>query len=243
MDFFAEPLYATLLVLVVTNTRVILAADSRKNTLHPDGSRVQGTMDKIFRTGDCYYAVSGFSSTADGAFSLQRVIHETLLLYTGFREATRHLAKAMATELKAWLSGMRKVSPELFTQLLRDAHPGGEVVLVKRVAGVPTAVLLTYNVTTGAEVKVVVDTWHMDSTHIKGEEDCFWRAIGNTAFLNRGLPSAREVATAPAAAAKKMLEEGARAHPQWIGLPFNMVELRGEGERWIEKSPTAPAHF
>lgn len=243
MSLLAEPLYATLLVLVVTNTQVILAADSRKNTLYPDGSRVQGTMDKIFRTGDWYYAVSGFSSTEDDAFSLQRVIHQTLLLYTDFRQATRHLAKAVATELKAYLTDLKKVSPELLAQLLRDAHSGGEIVLMKRVAGIPTAILLTYKVTTGEGVKVMVDTWSIDSMQIKGKEDCFWRAIGNTAFPDQGMPSVREVAANPAAAAKRMLEEGARVHPLWVGGPFNMVELAAEGERWIEKSPTAPAHF
>ena len=243
MSLLDEPLYATLLVLVVTNTRVILAADSRKNTLHPDGSRVQGTMDKIFRTGDCYYAVSGFSSTEDEAFSLQKVIHQTLLLYTDFNRAVSHLAKAVATGLKAYLARLKQESPQLFAQLLRDSHSGGEVVLVKRVAGVPTAVLLTYKVVAGASVKVVVTSSGIDIGSIRGEEDCFWRAIGNTAFLDWSIPSVKEVAAGPAAAAKRMLEEGARAHPQWIGGPFNMVELTPGEVRWLEKSPTAPAHF
>lgn len=243
MSLLAEPLYATLLVLVVTNTQVILAADSRKNTLHPDSSRVAGTMDKIFRTGDCYNAVSGFSSTEDEAFSLQKVIHRTLLLYPDFNQAVRHLAKAIAMELKAYLTSLQKEGPQLFAQLLRDSHSGGEVVLVKTVAGTPTAVLLTYKVTRGEGIKVVVDSWRIDSSHIKGEEDGFWRAIGNTDFLARGMPSVKEVAAGPAAVAKRLMEEGARVHPQWIGGPVNMLELTPGGERWIEKSPTAPAHF
>lgn len=241
MNLVAEPLYATLLVLVVTNTRVILAADSRKNTLHADGTRESGTMDKIFRTGDCYYAVSGFSSTEDGSFSLHRIIHKHLVLYPSFSKAIRHLAKAVATELKAYLVHLKNESPELFTLLLRDSHSGGEIVLVKRDAGIPSAVLLNYKVTVGKEVKVEVDSWSMNSTHIKSGEDCFWRVIGHTAFGDKGMPSVKDVARDPVAITKGMMEAGARVHPQFVGSPINMLELTAEGERWIEKSPSAPA--
>ncbi|HEY1113650.1 MAG TPA: hypothetical protein VGE66_08805 [Chitinophagaceae bacterium] len=243
MNPFGEPLYATLLVLIVTNTRVILAADSRKNTLHEDGTRQSGSMDKIFRSRDCYYAVSGFSSTEDGSFSLQRIIHKNLMRYPGFSIAIQHLAKAVATELKAYLAHLKKESPELFARLLRDSHSGGEIVLVKREAGVPTAALVNYKVISHEEVKVVVDTWSIDSTHINGGDDCFWRAIGHTAFGDKAMPSVKEVAGNPVAAAKRMLEEGARAHPQWVGAPFHMVELTAEGERSIGKSSRAPGHL
>lgn len=243
MNPFAEPLYATLLVLIVTNTRVILAADSRKNTLHEDGTRQGGSMDKIFRTGDCYYAVSGFSSTEDGSFSLQRIIHKSLVLYPDFSKLVKHLANAIATELKAYLAHLKKESPELFTRLLRDSHSGGEIVLVKREAGVPAAALVNYKVISREEVKVVVDTWSIDSTNIKGGDDCFWRAIGHTAFGDKAMPSVKEVAGNPVAAAQRILEESARAHPQWVRAPFHMVELTAEGERWIGKNPTAPGHL
>lgn len=243
MNLVAEPLYATLLVLVVTNTRVILAADSRKNTLHADGTHESGIMDKIFRTGDCFYAVSGFSATEDGSFSLQRIIHKYLVLYPGFSKAIQHLAKAVAAELKAYLAHLKKESPELFTHLLKDSHSGGEIVLVKREAGIPTAVLLNYKVTTGEEVKVVVDNWSIDSTYIKGEEDCFWRVIGHTAFGDKGLPSLKEVARDPVAITKRVMEAGARVHPQFVSSPINILELTADGERWIEKSPTAPAQI
>lgn len=241
MSLLAEPLYATLLVLVVTNTRVLLAADSRKNTLHPDGRREEGTMDKIFRTGDCYYAVSGFSSTSDGSFSLQGVIHKTLLLYTDFSNAIKQLGPAVATELKAYLDSLQKGSPRLFAQLLRDSSSGGEIVLVKRIGNMPTAVLLTYKIVAARSVKVVVDYWSINISTITGEDDCFWRAIGHTDFLNKGLPSVKEVARQPASTAKRIIEQGARAHPHFVSGPINLLELTREWERWIEKTPTAPA--
>lgn len=243
MNPFADPLYATLLVLVVTNTRVLLAADSRKNTLHPDGTREEGTMDKIFRTGDCYYAVSGFSSTSDGSFSLQGVIHKTLLLYADFRTAIKQMAPAIATELKAYLGSLQKSSPRLFAQLLRDSFSGGEIVLVKRIGSMPTAVLLTYKIAAGRSVKVEVDTWSINSSTIAEQDDCFWRAIGHTAFLDRGMPSLKEVAQHPAATAKRIIEQGAKAHPHFVGGCINLLELTKEWERWIEKSPTTPARL
>jgi hypothetical protein len=242
MNPFAEPLYATLLVLVVTNTRVILAADSRKNTLHVDGIREQGTMDKIFQTGDCYYAVSGLSSTEDGSFSLQAIIHKALTSSPHLREAIRHLAKAVAAELKAYLAALKQCSPTLFAQLQRDSHWGGEIVLVQRINDVPAAALLTYKVTTGEPVKVVVDSWRIDSNDIKEEEDCFWRAIGHTDFFG-GMPSAKEVAQNPVATIKSLMEAAAKAHPQFVSGPLNIVELARDGTRWIEKSATAPAQL
>lgn len=243
MNPFTDPLYATLLVLVVTHTQVLLAADSRKNTLHPDGRREEGTMDKIFRTGDCYYAVSGFSATADGSFSLQGVIHKTLLQYADFSLAIKHMAPAIATELKAYLDSLQKESPRLFAQLLRDSFSGGEIVLVKRIGNLPTAVLLTYKILSGSSVKVVVDTWSINIDSINGEDDCFWRAIGHAPFLNKKLPSVKEVAQHPAATAKRIIEEGAKAYPDFVGGLINLLELTRQWERWIEKSPTAPARL
>jgi hypothetical protein len=242
MNPFAEPLYATLLVLVVTNSRVILAADSRRNVLYPDGAREQGTMDKIFQTGNCYYAVSGFSSTYDGRFSLQAVLHKLLLFYPDFNSGLTRIAKAVASELKNYLSVLNSTSPALFAQLRRDSNSGGEIVLVKRVGDVPTAALLTYHIIDGAPVKIVLQNWRIDTTSIKGEDDCFWRAIGNTGFLNGRLPSENEMATRPIEAVKRLMQEGIKANPQQIGGPINILEVTPTGEQWIEKSPTAPGH-
>jgi hypothetical protein len=242
MSPFADPLYATLLVLVVTNTRVLLAADSRKNTLYPDGRREEGTMDKIFRTGDCYYAVSGFNSTADDTFSLQSIIHKTRILYPGFSTAVKHIARTLASELKAYLAVLKKSSPLLLEQLLSDSQAGGEIVLIERVKEVPSATLLSYRISSSDRIKVVVESWSINTTDIKDEEDCFWRAIGNTAFLAVGMPLVKEVAQSPVPTIKRMVEVGAKAHPHFISGPVNIVELTPEGVHWIEKSTTAPAH-
>lgn len=240
MSPVADPVCATLLVLVVTNARVILAADSRRNVLYADGVKEQGSMDKIFRTGDCYYTVSGFSSTQDERFSLQAIIHKVLLLYPDFDTALKQLASTLATELKHYLATLKDNSPTLFTQLLRDSHSGGEIVIVKKVNDVPAATLLDYRIIDSEPVRVVLESWKITTGDIRGPDDCFWRAIGNTDFLNRRMPAQTDMARHPEEQIKTLMQEGRKAYPRQIGGPLNMLEVTPGGAQWIEKSATAP---
>ena len=44
-----EPIFATILVLVVTNRNIILAADSKKTSLNAEGIERNEIMDKIYQ--------------------------------------------------------------------------------------------------------------------------------------------------------------------------------------------------
>lgn len=235
-----DPFYATILVLVVTNRQLILAADSRKTHLYPQGTLELETMDKIYQTKDCYYAVSGFHSSAEAGLHLPAMIHRLLLRHSGLREAVRQLATTAADELKRYFAELKKSNLPLFTQLLHHNHAGGEMVMVKRVDGVPVAYLVDYKIIDSNVVKVEVNTWQTSRMKIESDESCFWRAIGHTGFLHRHMPTEKEMAAHPAQKAEEIIREGAKRYPQFVSEPINLLQLTNEGEAWIMKSATAP---
>ena len=238
-----EPLWATLLVLVVTDKTMVLAADSKKTVLHPDGYTSTGTMDKIFQTGDYYFALSGFNTTEDNRFSLPLLLDKVLLQHSDFDAAVKKIVSIVATELKHYFVQLKNTSADVYTQFKKYSDAGGEIVMVKRVGALPTAYLLDYKLIDEPSIKVVLNTWKITTADIPKEEPCFWRAIGHASFLKKGMPSAEAMAKEPVAKARWLIEEGIRNEPLFVGGPINILELRSEGVQWIGRTGTAPARI
>lgn len=229
---FMEQLYATILVLAVTNHNLILAADSRKTNIYQDGIG-KGTLDKICQTNDYYYAVSGLHSDADGNFSMQTILHRTLLEYSDFDAAIKRIALTLTTELKNYFINLKKTSPVLFRQFQTYSYSGGEIVIAKRVNDIPTAYLLDYRIIDGSVIDVVMNTGKTDIKKIKNSEECFWRAIGNTAFLDKKMPTEKEMAANPIKKARWIIEEGIKMYPAFVGEPINILEMTEAWEQWV----------
>lgn len=234
-----DVLYATILVLVVTNQRILLAADSRKTYLDNQGVYTVGIIDKIYTTGDCYYAVCGFHEE-EGRFGLHQLIHKHLLQSTSLHMALKHMVQDLASALKQYFGELKERNPELFQQLKRMSASGGEVFIVSRIHTIPTAFLIDYFVSDGTTVKVTMNTWSIDINAIKSPESCFWRAIGNTPILSSSMLSEKEWALHPIKTAKQLIEEGSKRYPDFVSSPINMLEFTVEGVNWIEKTHTSP---
>ncbi len=240
MVYTIEPLYATILVLVITNRNLLLAADSRETVINEDGIIEKGTMDKIYKANNYYYAVSGINSNADQSFNIHTVLNKVLLNNSNLDQAVKNIASTLVADLKAYLVKLKKASTSFYNQLLQYCNWGGEIVIVTRVHHIPTVYLLEYRITDGQNIQVTLDTWKTDTTKFTGKEECFWRAIGNTSFLNDCMPSEKEMALDPIAKSKWIIQEGISKYPDFVGGPINILELNERGEQWIEKSPTAP---
>ena len=232
-------LHATILVLVVTNQRILLAADSRKTYLDKKGIYRIDTIDKIYQTKDFYYAVSGFHEE-EGCFSLHKLIHEQLLLSSSLFDTVSSLAQVLATALKTYFGELKKSSPAVFQQVMRQCAFGGEIFIVGQVEHIPTAYLIDYRISDSASLKITNNTWSININSIKGPESCFWRAIGNTPVLSSTFLSEKEWALYPDKKAKMLIEEGAKRNPELVSNPINMLELTECGIKWIEKTQTAP---
>lgn len=223
---------ATILVLVVTNHSVVLAADSRKTIFYPGGIVKTGTLDKIHQTDDYYYAVSGLNSGEDESFSMQKILHNILLKHLDFDEAVKDLAVTLTTGLRNYFANLKEKSAALFRRFQTYSFSGGEIVIAKRVNNVPTVYLLDYQVIDGAIINVVMNTGKTDIKKIKGSEECFWRAIGNTSFLNANMPTEKEMAANAIGKAKWIIGEGIRRHPDFVGEPISILEMTEKGAEW-----------
>lgn len=235
MDIF----YATILVLVVTKQHILLAADSRKTYLDKNGIQKLGTIDKIYKTNDSYYAVCGFHEE-ENEFSIHEIIHQHLVKNISIKEAIKQLVHSLASALKNYFTNLKKTSPSVFKQLKQISASGGEVFIVKCVDSIPSAFLIDYRIIDGATIKVTMNTWSIDTVSIKESDTCFWRAVGNTPLLTNSYLTEKEWALYPEENAKRLIEDGSKLYPNFVGGPINMVELSSNGVRWIEKSPTAP---
>lgn len=236
-----DALYATILVMVVTNQRILLAADSRKTYLDKNGIHKTDTIDKIYETNDCYYAVCGFHEEVKG-FSVHRLLHNCLVRFADFRDAISNITHTLANELKHYFTTLRKNSPAVFQQLRNISGAAGEVFLIKHHKNIPTAYVLDYHITEGAALKVTVTSRSTTITDIKTNTSCFWRAIGNIGYLPSSLPE-QEWALTPEVIANRVIEEGCKLTPTYVSPPVNMVELSTSGIRWIEKTVTSPNHL
>ncbi|WP_018614439.1 hypothetical protein [Segetibacter koreensis] len=228
-----EPIAATILVLVVTNHNLILAADSRKTNLYPGGIGEKGSVEKICRTNDYYYAVAGLHSDEDGSFNMRSILHHLLLEQTDFDTAIKRIAVTLTTELKNYFTKLKKLNFALFKQFQKYSYAGGEIIIAKRINSIPTACLFDYKIIDDTTINVVMNTGKTDIKNIKGGEECFWRAIGNTSFLDKNMPTEEEMATSPVEKVKWIIEEGIKNYPAFVGEPIRILEMTEAGEQWI----------
>ncbi|HYH16668.1 MAG TPA: hypothetical protein VD794_15665 [Flavisolibacter sp.] len=236
-----DTLYATILILVVTDQKILLAADSRKTYLDKNGIQKVETIDKIYQTEDCFYAICGFHEE-ENSFSIHQLIHECLLQYSGMQNAISQMTQILAKAIKNYFSALKKSSAAIFNQLRKYSALSGEIFLIKCVKSIPTAYLLDYSITEGASVKVTINSWTINCKHIKENYCCFWRAIGNTSNLPTCIPE-KTWATHPEICARKVIEEGIIKYPNFVSAPINMLELTPENVIWLEKSKTSPNRF
>lgn len=165
---------------------------------------------------------------------MHAILHHTLLKYSDFDEAITHLAVTLTSELKNYFINLKKTSLAVFRQFKIYNYFGGEIVIAKRVNNTPAAYLLDYKIIDGSVIDVVMNTGKTDIKKIKGSKECFWRAIGNTSFLDKNMPTEKEMAANPVNKAKWIIEEGIRIYPAFVGEPVSILEMTEAGEQWID---------
>jgi hypothetical protein len=230
-----EPLFATILVLVVTNRNVVLAADSRKVVLSPGGIAQKEIMNKVHQTNDYYYAFSGLDSSGVGGFNVQTILEGILNAYEDFELAIQHIVEVLPKAIKDFFTSLKEHHSALFEQFQKYCDSGGEIVIVKRVNSLPTVYLLDYRIVNELSIKVVMNTWKTNTSSIKGQHECFWRAIGNTSFLNATEILEEEMAMHPAKKARQIIEEGIEKNPDFIGAPIKIFLMDERGMKWLEE--------
>jgi hypothetical protein len=230
LNLCMEPLCATILVLVVTSRNIILAADSKKTYLYPDGPADGGTMEKIHQSGTFYYASSGLYE--DGSFNMRAIIHNVFCRYPDFTTAFTNIAATLATALKEYFVNLKKSNPKAFAQYLQHSGAGGEIFIVTRYKNIPSAAIIDYSIKDSASAGIVLNTWSIDTIKIKSAGECFWRTAGNTSFTGRLVPSEKELAEQPVDGARKIIEDGIKANPSLVSTPIVVLEMAKSGERF-----------
>jgi hypothetical protein len=228
-----EPLFATILVLVVTNRNIILAADSKKTSLNSEGIEKNEIMDKIYRVDDYYYAIAGLDSSGDESFSVHAILNRIFLQCSDLELVIQQILTELPIALKDFFSDLKQRSPEVFVQYQKYSASGGEIVIIKRVQKIPTLYLLDYRIIDETTMKIVMNTWKADTSTIKGQDECFWRAIGSTFFLSGQHPSEEEMALHPEGKAREIIEAGIRIYPDFVGGPIRMVRMDESGAGWV----------
>lgn len=234
-----EPLFATILVLVVTNRKIILAADSKKTSLNADGIEKNEIMDKIYKVNDYFYAVAGLDSSGDRSFSVHAILQRIFYYYSDMEQVIQQILAQLPIALKNFFTGLKQRSPEVFAQYQKLSGSGGEIVIIKRVGKIPNLYLLDYRVEEESTLKIVMNSWRSDTSTIKEETQCFWRAIGSISFLSGRYPAEEEMALAPEAKAREIIEEGIRNYPDFVGGPIKVLQMTNDtnDEYRIEGDP------
>lgn len=235
-----EPLWATIIILVVTGRNITLAVDSRKTILTQNSVCGTEVMDKIYQTDDYFYAVSGLDSSVDRSFSIHALIHNILKNSNDFDQVVRQLANDLTYALKSFFTNMKELNTDLFYSFQKYSASGGEIILIKNVGTLPTTYLMDYKIIVDNNIKVIANTWKTDCNIIKKLNQSFWRTIGNTSFMNGFYFSDKEITSDPVLFAKKIIQEGIKRYPAFVSEPMNILQLDGSGVQWKERSATAP---
>lgn len=235
-----EPLSATILILVVTSRSITLAADSRKTILTENSVKGTELMDKIYQTNDYFYAVTGLDSSENKSFRIHNVIHNVLNKCEDFDHAVSLIAINLAKALKSFFTNMKERNNDLFLEFQKYCASGGEIIIMKNVGILPTTYLIAYKIINDATVKVIVNTWKTDCNKIQKEHQSFWRAIGNTSFMNVSTFSEKDITSNPVLFAKEIIQEGINQYPSFVSEPLNIIQLNESGAQWVERSATAP---
>jgi hypothetical protein len=230
LNLCMEPLCATILVLVVTSRNIILAADSKKTYLYPDGPADGGTMEKIHQSGAYYFASSGLYE--DESFNMCAILDNMFCRYPDLITALTNIATALAAALKEYFVNLKKSNPKAFAQYLQHSGAGGELFIVTRYKSIPSAAIIDYSIKDSASTGIVLNTWSIDTTKIKSAGECFWRTAGNTSFTGRQLPSEKALAVRPVDGAINIIEDGIKAYPSLVSAPITVLEMTKSGERF-----------
>jgi hypothetical protein len=212
---------------------MIMAADSRKIKLYEHGVGEKETMKKIIQVNDYYYAVSGINSDEDLGLDVHNILISILKDQDNPKLAVPFIANQLAGELKNYFTSIKNSRSAKFQYFQKYRLTGGEVFIVKRVDQIPTAYLLEYYIHYSHPIRVTMKTGKIDVNKIKNKDECFWRAIGNTSFLNYQIYTEKEMAVNPVINARKIIEEGIRKEPVFVGPPITILELTANGETWL----------
>jgi hypothetical protein len=165
---------------------------------------------------------------------MSAILDRALGEYQDFDESVRHVAAILTMELKNYFTELKKYSRAVFNHFQTYSYGGGEIIIAGRVNKMPTAYLLDYKIVDGSEINVIMKTGKTAIKEIRGSDECFWRAIGNTAFPDNKMPTEKEMAASPAKKAKWIIEEGIKTYPAFVGKPVRILEMTESGDEWIE---------
>lgn len=224
-----DVLLGTILLLIVTRHQLVLASDSRKTILHPDGRLEKEVVHKIHSVNDFFYASSGLHSAPGENFHLPLFIKSILQRYGNLDKAVHGLATALTPALHNYFLQLKKSQPKLLKMLLQHNGYGGEIFVIKQVHKIPSVYLLEYTLKLDEKVAVLLDTWKISTQNIRGKDGCFWRAAGSTSFLKNYRPLPGDLAQCPQKKARELMERAIQQDPLFTGPPITILEMEEGG--------------
>ena len=228
-----EPLYATILILVVTKQQILLAADSRKTYLDANGVRKTGTMQKLREVNGYYYAIAGIYEDETTGFSIAKLLEDVFLETTDIKKAIQHITHQLATALKTYFSQLQQFHPSLLQQLKQQSASGGELFIVKKLANLPTAYNIEYRFSEKNDLQVIVKNGFIDCTQLTNSNTCFYRLVGNVIPSSLSRFTEKQWATEPVESIHWVMQESQKAFPDFVSAPFSIVSLSANGVEWL----------
>ena len=219
---------ATVIVLVRTQNEVVLAAD-RKVLFRGNGLPTHaGSVCKIYRVGDGFFALAGLANFPDDSSSI--VAGE---LQRGGKpaDAIARAAETLRSSLVTALPRLAQIDPDGYRQI-RESKGAVGIAAAMLSEGSPISIYASIDLSTS-------DVGSIEMAVASGKE-VKWRALGSTAAIQRLFDSGKVPSLRPAELARYLVRYEINAGDPNVGLPVDVVDVSPSGASWPWPEPGCP---
>jgi hypothetical protein len=233
--FSPTPSNATTMVMLRSQTEVVLAADSA-GTFRYFGINVILPTCKMYKIGDRFFGIAGLVNNRH--FNAADIVTQEIANNYDLMDAMVSIEHRITSDLLADLPMLQVSDPETFTRL--TSKVGNVTVMIIAMEGsVPIAISLKI------EPRVLSDgTFTATASHDRCPGDCLggvkasW--TGQTELIVQALHDGRFKHSSPTDLARSLVQVEIDGHARGVDGPVDLIRLRANEPPWISTKDGCP---
>lgn len=232
--FINQPLFATSIVVLITQNYIIIGADSKRMIIDAEKDfTTNQTVCKIRRVGNYCYAAAGLVASASTSFSTDSIINYHLKHQKNFDKALKAIQKDITTALQRELQVQKEKHPAQYHKTLEMKANLLEVVILSINNQVPQAHILGFELTDEKNTTIKTYTAVSSGNNAHHGKQFFFLGeySGMEKYLNT-MPSQSD----PVKLVNQLILSQSQITPSSVGAPVSLVKFSTQGMEWINNS-------
>ena len=218
-------------IYVAENGHIYVAADSRRTFFFDGNGQKFETVCKIHNVGSSYFAVSGIDDSGLAKAATRALQHNTDVYV-----AVKSFGNAMVKRYKQLMDDAKLFYPDKFPKFLKDGL--GSVSFFGYYCGLPNVYNIDFLCSLDKNGEVVVK-YQINRIFVV-------KVIGISKDIANAqpgdVPPVSVIDQNPELYVEALVKIEAKAQPQAVGAPIDLLELKPDGANWIRKNENAVSY-